>query len=180
MTAGDDRREDRHLFRDYLIGSGQEKGRLYGLGALATAAGRTPSTIRKWTHTGVIPDSPYRTAGIAGTLGDAGRRLWSQEQIEVIVGTGTEEGVLGRARPRRWQIPTSRRVCVPSGSIRAGIDSGPLSPKPLHAALDAICGIFGLNLLGFLDERSAPSVHSLVSSGNEVSQIAPSAVGIGV
>ncbi|HEX6393104.1 MAG TPA: hypothetical protein VFZ97_06655 [Acidimicrobiales bacterium] len=91
--------DDQRLFRDYLFCD--ETVRLYGIGALAAATGKKASTIRKWIETRVILDSGFRTPGIRGTLGDAGRRLWTGEQIDAIVKIGSDEGVVGVRRPRR-------------------------------------------------------------------------------
>lgn len=51
---------------------------LFYIGTLADALGRTTNTIRKWEISGVIPDPCFRDTH--------GRRLYSQEQIDVIVG----------------------------------------------------------------------------------------------
>jgi hypothetical protein len=75
--------------------------RLYEIGAIAAGTGKKSTAIRKWIEKGVIPDSTFRTRSIYGTLGDAGRRLWTREQIEAIVRIGREEGVIGTGRVRR-------------------------------------------------------------------------------
>lgn len=50
---------------------------LYYIGTLATALGRKTDTIRKWEIAGVIPDPFFKDSN--------GRRLYSKEQIQVIV-----------------------------------------------------------------------------------------------
>lgn len=67
--------------------------RLYTIGALAAALDKSPVTIRKWIRAGVIPDSGLRTESIARTIGEAGRRLWTLEQIHALVFIATDEGV---------------------------------------------------------------------------------------
>src|SRR5574344_1272427 len=51
---------------------------LYYIGTLASALGRATDTIRKWEIAGIIPDPFFKDAN--------GRRLYSMEQIEAIVG----------------------------------------------------------------------------------------------
>lgn len=50
---------------------------LFYIGKLATALGRTPNTIRRWEIAGILPDPCFRDP--------KGARLYSQEQIDVIV-----------------------------------------------------------------------------------------------
>ena len=50
---------------------------LFYIGALASALGRSTNAIRKWEIAGVIPDPCFKD--------EQGRRLYSQEQIDVIV-----------------------------------------------------------------------------------------------
>ena len=50
---------------------------LFYIGTLASALGRTTNTVRKWEIAGVIPDPCFQDP--------YGRRLYSQEQIDVIV-----------------------------------------------------------------------------------------------
>lgn len=103
-TAGKDDEpdwwHDPRLSREYAVPTedGQELVRLYTVGALAAATGKTAVTIRKWIRLGYLPDSGMRTAAIPGTLNDAGRRLWTKEQIEAIVRIGLEERVIGQGR----------------------------------------------------------------------------------
>lgn len=49
---------------------------LYNIGVLAEAIGRTPSTVRKWEVSGVIPPTPFKTVN---------RRLYSTEHIDALV-----------------------------------------------------------------------------------------------
>lgn len=81
---------------------GEEPVRLYSIGALAAATGKQVVTVRKWIRLGIIPDSAMRTEAIPGTLKDAGRRLWTKEQIEAIVRIGVEEQVIGRTRAKKF------------------------------------------------------------------------------
>lgn len=53
-----------------------ENMEMYYIGTLCKSLGRTPAIIRKWEISGVIPDPCFRDP--------QGRRLYSQEQIDVI------------------------------------------------------------------------------------------------
>jgi len=59
----------------YKLQSG-EVIELFYIGALATALGRTPNTIRRWEISGIIPDPCFRDP--------YNKRLYSQEQIDAI------------------------------------------------------------------------------------------------
>ncbi len=50
---------------------------LYYIETLANELGRTPQTIRKWEVSGILPNPIFRDKN--------NRRLYSQEQIDVIV-----------------------------------------------------------------------------------------------
>lgn len=69
--------------------------KLFTIGALAQALGKKPVTIRKWIRLGIIPEAGLKTQPITKTLGDAGRRLFTAEQIESVVRIAREEGVWG-------------------------------------------------------------------------------------
>jgi hypothetical protein len=77
---------------------GGQVTRLYTIGALASALGKRPVTIRKWIRQGVIPEAGLKTQPITKTLGDAGRRLFSEEQIEALIKIAKESGVWGEGR----------------------------------------------------------------------------------
>ena len=63
---------------------------LYPIGTLAEELGRTSQSIRKWEIGGVLPDSMFRDKN--------GRRLYSREQIDIIVECAEKAGILqGRA-----------------------------------------------------------------------------------
>lgn len=74
--------------------------RLYYIGALAEALGKRPVTVRSWITKGVLPDAGLRTAEVDGTVSTAGRRLWTREQIEVIVAIARSEKIIGGDRRR--------------------------------------------------------------------------------
>lgn len=74
--------------------------RLYFVGALAEALGKRPVTIRSWITKGYLPDAGMRTAETAVKLSSAGRRLWTREQIEIIVAIAQSEGIIGAGRRR--------------------------------------------------------------------------------
>ena len=50
---------------------------MFYIGSLASALGRDPNTVRRWEIGDIIPDSCFRDK--------FGRRLYTQEQIDVIV-----------------------------------------------------------------------------------------------
>lgn len=60
-----------------VVKIGDEEVELYYINALASALGRTSQTIRKWEIAGIIPDAIFRDKN--------GRRLYTKEQIEIMV-----------------------------------------------------------------------------------------------
>ena len=96
--------EDPRWSREYNVETdeGEQRIRLYTIGALAAALGKQPHTIRKWIRNGIIPDSGLKTQALDGTLGDAGRRLWTKEQIDSVVLIAHDEGVIGGKRRRNF------------------------------------------------------------------------------
>ncbi len=58
---------------------GGEKVKMYTVGTLAQALGKTTQTISSWERKGYVPESPFRARGDV--------RLYSQEMIEVVVET---------------------------------------------------------------------------------------------
>lgn len=62
---------------------------LFYIGALAKALGRTPTLVRMWENKGIIPEPCFRDS--------KGRRLYSQEQIDLIkdcmINCGIRRGV---------------------------------------------------------------------------------------
>lgn len=100
---------DKRFFKEYELPNedGEPvKTRLYSIGALSQALGKRPVTIRKWIRLGIIPDSGLRTEPIVGAPGDAGRRLWTQQQIDALVHLAREEGVIGGSK-RKGDIQSS-------------------------------------------------------------------------
>ena len=87
---------DSLLHREFITGQGPTK--LYTIGALAQALGKRPVTIRKWIRQGVIPEAGMKTQPISKTLGESGRRLFSEEQIEAMVRIAKDCGVWGEGR----------------------------------------------------------------------------------
>jgi hypothetical protein len=75
-----------------------EMWKLYTIGALALALGKRPVTIRKWIRQGIIPEAGLKTQSLQGTIGDAGRRLFTEEQIEAMVRIAKDCGVWGEGR----------------------------------------------------------------------------------
>ena len=59
----------------YTSPSGVET-KLYNIGVVAEAIGRTSQTIRKWEVAGIIPPTPFKQNG---------KRLYSKEHIDAIV-----------------------------------------------------------------------------------------------
>lgn len=72
---------------------------IFTIEALALALKKRPGTIRDWITRGWLPEARLRTPPVAGTLKDAGRRLWTREEIEFIVRCAKEEGIFGVAKP---------------------------------------------------------------------------------
>ena len=62
--------------KEFKLPSG-ETIELFYIGTLASALGRSTNAIRKWEIAGVIPDPCFKD--------EQGRRLYSQEQIDIIV-----------------------------------------------------------------------------------------------
>lgn len=62
----------------------------FGIGDLGKALRRDAVTIRKWEAKGVIPKATYL---ISGKTTNGNRRLYTREQIEVIVRIAEEEGL---------------------------------------------------------------------------------------
>lgn len=77
----------------------QVRGRemeFFTIGALSIALGKRPVTLRKWIATGVLPDATYRTPPVGNTRGDAGRRLWTRQQIEGLVQIAAKSQVFAK------------------------------------------------------------------------------------
>ena len=100
---------DAHPWRKHVkFPSGEHKElELFPVGALAKALHRDSVTIRAWIRKGWLPEARYKTPGMAGTRGNAGRRLWSRAQIEGIVNIAREEGLLNDS-PKPPRIVTTR------------------------------------------------------------------------
>lgn len=62
-----------------------EEVNLFYIERLASELGRTPQTIRKWEVSGILPKPIFRDK--------LGRRLYSQEQIDVIVACAEKSNV---------------------------------------------------------------------------------------
>jgi len=84
--------------------------RLYTIGALAEAVGKSIATIRRWLAVGILPEPKLRTPAIPRTLGNAGRRLWTRQQIQAIADLAVECGVANNSRPDCPCAPFSVRV----------------------------------------------------------------------
>lgn len=83
---------------------------MFPIGALAKALGRNSVTIRRWIRLGLLPRATYQTKPLAGTRGDAGRRLWTRRQIEGIAQIAKEEGLLSDNPPRMQATHFTQRV----------------------------------------------------------------------
>lgn len=62
-----------------------EELELFYIDTLASELGRTPQTIRKWEVSGILPRPIFKDS--------MGRRLYSQEQIDVIVACAEKSNV---------------------------------------------------------------------------------------
>lgn len=83
---------------------------MFPIGALAKALQRNSVTIRRWIRLGLLPRASYQTRPLAGTRGDAGRRLFTRRQIEGIAQVAKEEGLLGDNPPRMQNTRFTQRV----------------------------------------------------------------------
>lgn len=89
--------DNKKLYREFTNDDGSIY-RLYTIGALAEAVGKSVAAIRRWITDGVIPAETWRTEVIQRNLGDTGLRLWSKEQIDALVRLSVEERVYGTTR----------------------------------------------------------------------------------
>jgi hypothetical protein len=83
---------------------------MFHIGSLAKALGKDAVTIRAWMRKGWLPRNSFQTRPIPGTLGNAGRKLWTRQQIEGIVRIAREEGLLDDKPPRMAQTHFTDRV----------------------------------------------------------------------
>ena len=70
----------------------------FGVSVMATALGRSSTSVRRLIRSGVIPETPFRSPG-RGTAGQ--RRLWSREDVIRVAAAAEELGLRGH-RPRAW------------------------------------------------------------------------------
>ena len=83
---------------------------MFPIGSLAKALHRDSVTVRAWIRKGWLPKAKYLTPPVAGTRGNAGRRLWSRAQIEGIAHIAEEEGLLHENPPRIQRTKFTERV----------------------------------------------------------------------
>lgn len=83
---------------------------MFPIGSLAKAMHRDSVTMRAWIRKGWLPKAKYMTPPLAGTRGNAGRRLWSRAQIEGIISIAEEEGLLNENPPRIQRTKFTQRV----------------------------------------------------------------------
>jgi hypothetical protein len=83
---------------------------MFPIRSLAKALGRESVTVRSWIRKGWLPKAKYQTKPLAGTRGDAGRRLWTRAQIEGIAAIAREEGLLKESPPLMQQTRFTERV----------------------------------------------------------------------
>jgi hypothetical protein len=76
----------------------------FGIGDLAKALRRDAVTIRKWEASGVIPRATYV---ISGKTTNGNRRLYTREQIEIMVRIAEAEGLFD-GDPRGIRIADTR------------------------------------------------------------------------
>jgi len=76
------------------------KVEFFTVGHVALALGRTSRTIRWWEGKEVIPPATFRAAAPRKSkVKEAGDRLWTREQVEVMIRIAQEEGVLDGKAP---------------------------------------------------------------------------------
>jgi MerR-like DNA binding protein len=89
---------DEHPIRRKVRGQEVE---FFTIGMVAKALGRSAATLRDWEAHGVIPKARYRTNSKDPTKA---RRLYTRAQVEALIRTAYEEGLMkGDRRP----IPAS-------------------------------------------------------------------------
>lgn len=69
----------------YTFPNTGRKLELFYLGVLSKAIKRDPHTVRDWERKGVLPDCMFRDK--------SGKRLYSQDQIDIIARLIQEEGI---------------------------------------------------------------------------------------
>lgn len=86
--------------------------KLYSIGALASALGKSVQAIRLWERKGLIPETPHRTS--------KGDRLYSADMIKEIYEKLRALGKIREDKPRsvRGPVGTARSVRLASGEIR--------------------------------------------------------------
>jgi intein/homing endonuclease len=79
---------------------------LYTVGSVGKILGRSATTIRKWERKGWIPAPTYRTSKASGAkllnTDSKGYRLYSREQVDVLLEALTENNLTGFRNPS-WQ-----------------------------------------------------------------------------
>lgn len=79
---------------------------LYTVGSVARILGRSAVTLRKWERKGWIPAPSYRTSKASGAellnTDRKGYRLYSREQVEVLLEALTINNLMGDRNPS-WQ-----------------------------------------------------------------------------
>jgi hypothetical protein len=83
---------------------------MFRIGSLAKALGKDAVTIRAWMRKGWLPHNSFVGPEIYGTLGNAGRKLWTRRQIEGIVQIAQEEGLLDDKPPWLTTTDFTKRV----------------------------------------------------------------------
>jgi hypothetical protein len=79
------------------------KTEFFTIGAVCAALGRPPVTIRLWVKHGHIPDATFRLPDKSGIRG---RRLYTRKQVEAIIQTAEDHGILGSTRVNWTQHQT--------------------------------------------------------------------------
>ena len=86
----------------------------FTIGHLATALNRRPVTIRSWEDKKILPMSRYRDRAPKGEQVPgkkaAGKRLYTRQQIEVVIAAAQESGVMASSRDANWPLFTRRVV----------------------------------------------------------------------
>lgn len=76
------------------------KQEFFTVGQVALALQRTSRTIRWWEGKEVIPPATFRAAAPKRSkVKEAGDRLWTRAQVEVMIRVAQEEGVLAGKAP---------------------------------------------------------------------------------
>ena len=78
------------------------KTQFFTIGQVSRALHRSARSIRAWERDGIIPPARFRAPSPKRSkIKEAGDRLWTRAQVEVMIRAAQEEGVLDGAPPSK-------------------------------------------------------------------------------